>query len=155
MAYHWTWNVTARERLKPVRRLSGLVLGLTLLTGSGCETDLGSAKFCHNLTIDGQPAVLQLVQGERKLTANTNECSPCTPIKIGDTFELQVRGPADSVLLSNFYYLQPNTRTYLFSASRDPDETVQLNVRGFGTAVSCAVIPIQADAGASSLLPRE
>ena len=42
-------------RWRPTVRLLGVALGLMMLAGMGCQTDVGRATFCHSLLVDGQP----------------------------------------------------------------------------------------------------
>jgi hypothetical protein len=141
-----------------VNKLWVLALGFAMFAGLGCEPHLGEAKFCHNLAVDGQPAVLQLVQmipggGEREFMAGTGECSRCGRIKINDTFEFELRDQSGQVLLKRYLFLPVGFRTYLMKATHDPGGNPRLDARPYPLLVACKNIPtVAADGGASSLI---
>jgi hypothetical protein len=138
-------------RRQPVVWRSGFALGLAMLAGTGCRTDVGRATFCHSLLIDGQPAVLQLVQEDQTFTAKTGECSPCGEFRVNDTFNLEVRDPAGNLIAKRFIYLPPNVLTYLLSARTNADGIPQLDVRSYGSDVSCKQIRATVTGGTPAL----
>lgn len=143
-----------------VNRLWVLALGFATFAGLGCEPHLGEAKFCHNVTVDGQPTVLELVQmipggGERKFMAGTGECSPCSRLKLDNTFKFEPREQSGNVLYYRYLFLPAGYRTYLMSITSNPDETLRLNAQTYPGSVSCSKIPDPVTEGAASSLILE
>jgi hypothetical protein len=128
-----------------------------MLGGAGCQTDLGRATFCHSLTVDGQPTVLKLLEEldtgvQETFTAKTGECSPCSEIRVGTTFDLEVHDPTDNLIAKRYLYFHPNIHTYLLSVHSDPDGTHVLDVMSYGSNVSCKQVRTAAIAGTPILL---
>jgi hypothetical protein len=138
-------------RWRPAARLLGLALGLTTLAGTGCQTDVGRATFCHSLLIDGQPAVLQLVQDDQTLTAKTGECSPCGLFRVNNSFNLEVRDQAGNLIAKRFIYLPAHILTYLLAAHLNSEGIAQLDVRSYGSNVSCKQVRAAAIGGTPAL----
>jgi hypothetical protein len=153
-------SLSPRGWVHRVRRLWSLALGFVTFAGLGCEPHLGEAKFCHNLTVDGQPAVLQLVQlipggGERSFTAVTGDCSPCSRLKLDNTFKFELREQSGNVLYSRYLFLPSGYRTYLMSIISNPDETLRFSAQNYPGSVSCKSIPDPVIEGDTSSLMLE
>lgn len=142
-------------------RLCILALGLATLAGIGCESNVSQAKFCHNVTVDGQPALLRLVQmipggGERKFMARTGECSPCGPLKNDNTFRFELRTESGHVLFNRPLFVTVGYRNYVMLVASNPDGTIGFEAKPYPLLVACRNIPDPPkDGGTSSLISED